>query len=131
MAGLVVLSQIMLIIGTNTSFAATATASRFADPSVEFPFGPMIICTPNGIQILYPNGDGPDGTDGEGKTWVKCPLCLMASVPFLLPDSMVGTDMPGLRRAANLVWSEGNSRPRPDGRYLNQPVRAPPFGFSI
>lgn len=131
MAGIVVLSQLMLIIGTNTSFAQTDVSSRANTADIEFPFGPMIICTPNGIQVIYPNGDGPGGQDGEGKVWVKCPLCLIASAPFLFPPSMVGGDMLGTTSATDLVWVEENSCPRSVGRYINQPVRAPPFGHSI
>jgi len=130
-AGIVVLSQILLIVGTNTSFADTSASSRVSAPSAEFPFGPMVICTPNGIQIIYPNGDGPDGSDGEGKTWVKCPLCLIATAPFLMPPSVTGAKIPDLSGASDMVWADENERPRSFGRYINQPVRAPPFGLSI
>lgn len=130
-AGVVVLSQLMLIIGANTSFAQTDVSSRVDTSDIEFPFGPMIICTPNGIQIIYPNGDGPDGQDGEGKIWVKCPLCLIASAPFLLPPTLVGGDVHGLTVATDLVWAEEHSCSRSVGRYINQPARAPPFGHSV
>ena len=130
-AGIIILSQVMLIIGTNTSFAQTDVSSRVSAPDADFPFGPMIICTPNGIQIIYPNGDGPEGEDGEGKTWIKCPLCLIATASFLLPPSVVGVVMPATSGATDLVWVEQNSCPRSVGRYINQPVRAPPFGLSI
>lgn len=127
-AGIVVLSQLLLIIGTNTSFADTSASSRVSAPSGDFPFGPMVICTPNGIQIIYPNGDGPDG---EGKTWVKCPLCLIATASFLMPPSVTGENIPDLSGASDAIWTEENERPRSIGRYFNQPVRAPPFGLSI
>jgi len=127
-AGIVVLSQLLLIVGTNTSFADTTASSRVSAPSGEFPFGPMVICTPNGIQIIYPNGDGPDG---EGKTWVKCPLCLIASAPFLLAPSLTGLDFSGLSNVTDMVWVEESCCPHPVGRYINQPVRAPPFGLSV
>jgi hypothetical protein len=130
-AGIIVLSQILLIVGTNTSFADTSASSRVSAPSAEFPFGPMVICTPNGIQIIYPNGDGPDGSDGEGKTWVKCPLCLIATAPFLMPPSVVGENIPDLSGATDIIWTSETERPRSIGRYFNQPVRAPPFGLSI
>ncbi len=130
-AGIIVLSQILLIVGTNTSFADTSASSRVSVPSAEFPFGPTVICTPNGIQIIYPNGDGPDGSDGEGKTWVKCPLCLIATAPFLMPPSLTGAKIPDLPGAVDMVWADETERARSIGRYFNQPVRAPPFGLSI
>ena len=130
-AGIVILSQVMLIIGTNTSFAQTDVSSRVSAPDTDFPFGPMVICTPNGIQIIYPNGDGPEDQDGKGKTWVKCPLCLMATAPFLLPPTLTGMDLSALTGASPMVWVEQNSCPRSVGRYINHPVRAPPFGLSI
>ena len=127
-AGIVVLSQLLLVVGTNTSFADTMASSRVSAPSGEFPFGPMVICTPNGIQIIYPNGDDPDG---EGKTWVKCPLCLIASAPFLLAPSLTGLDFSGLSNVTNMVWVEESCCPHSVGRYIYQPVRAPPFGLSV
>jgi len=129
-AGVIVLSQFLLIVGPNTSFADTAASSRVSASSATFPFGPMVICTPNGIQIIYPNGDGPDGSDGEGKIWVKCPLCLIAMAPFLLPPSPAEIDISELTGATNLVWVEESGCPRLAGRYVNQPVRAPPFDLS-
>ena len=130
-AGVVVLSQLLLVVGTNTSFADTSASSRISAPSGDFPFGPMVICTPNGIQIIYPNGDGPDGSGGEGKTWVKCPLCLIATAPFLMPPSLTGAKIPDLSDASDMVWADETGCPRSIGRYFNQPVRAPPFGLSI
>ena len=130
-AGIIVLSQILLIVGTNTSFADTSASSRISVSSEEFPFGPMVICTPNGIQIIYPNGDGPDGSGGEGKTWVKCPLCLIATASFLVPPSVTGENIPDPSGAIDIIWASETEHPRSIGRYFNQPVRAPPFGLSI
>jgi len=130
-AGVVVLSQLLLVFGANTSFAHTDVSSRFSAQNIEFPFGPMIICTPNGIQVIYPHGDGPDGQDGEGKVWVKCPLCLIASTPFLLPPSRVEGDTQGLTCTANLAWFEESCCAHSVRLNANHPVRAPPFDHSI
>jgi len=131
LAGIVVLSQILLIVGTKTSFADTSAPNRVSAQSAEFPFGPMVICTPNGIQVLYPNGDGPGGSGGEGKTWVKCPLCLISTTPFLLPPSLDGGNIPDLTVPTDMIWVDKTAPWRSIGRYITQPVRAPPFGLSI
>ncbi len=126
LAGLLILSQLLLFVGPSSSFAQTGPAS--AALAVSSPFGPMVICTPQGIQILYPDSDGPD--DGQdGPTGVKCPLCLIATSPYLVPTGTAGLIVFGETAAFALVWGEAGSCDCASAPRSNHPARAPPFAL--
>ena len=126
-AGLVILSQLMLFAGPTASFGQPGPAS--AASTADFPFGPMVICTPHGIQIIYPNGDGPEGEEPEGPTGVKCPLCLIATSPYLVPSGSAGLIVFGETAAFALVWAENGTCDCSSVHHTNHPARAPPLGL--
>jgi len=125
---LVVLAQFFLIAGTKTSFADTSDANQIDYAQFDFTFGPVVICTPTGIKVIYP---GDTETGDKGGTWVKCPLCLAATSPFLIPVSFDAMDLQLQSGSYTDVCATENEVVKSAPRYVQRPVRAPPFGSLI
>jgi len=123
---LVVLAQFFLIAGTKTSFADTGDANQIDNAGFDFTFGPVVICSPTGIKVIFPDNTG---NGKKGGTWVKCPLCLAATSPFLVPASFDAVGLQIRTGYYTTICAPTYETAKTVPRYVRRPVRAPPSGL--